>query len=523
MTKQASSLLLSRRAVVLMNIESTYGVNPTLSPTTDALLVSAPDYKVNSTVLNRNFVRESLSPLGHVIGRQLASMDFSVEFRSNGSTNSGNLSNECMLGRLLRACGYTANSLLGGLAVGSIKVASGDTSPAITWVNAGTSTLTNKSAYTATVVKGGTSTTAKIRFTGGVFQPTGETAYLPSEGVSASVTGNSNTVTLAVVQTDPLAPTVTVGGTFHVGDVCTVVVCGVTFTHTVVSGDTNLAGIATALATLIDADSRIAASPSTDVISITYTAGGAGIAVTSGSTALNIGSTGLTTTPTFSGSLVLGDSYSFEVYPQGIQYLPISTGFQSASLYMYFDGTRHELNGAYGTFSVDAMAGSYGTAKFTFTGFYVPLVDASIPNCTYETPLPAIVESAQLILGNNSFQPTVEKFTFDQANTITPRPDVNSSEGYNGVRITDRKPKGGIDPEATLVADYDWWGTLAASTQTALTIKIGATAGNIILMNAPAVQYTGLTYADRAGIKTYNAGLDFTSINGDDEMEFVFA
>jgi hypothetical protein len=190
---------------------------------------------------------------------------------------------------------------------------------------------------------------------------------------------------------------------------------------------------------------------------------------------------------------------------------------------MYFDGTRHELNGAFGTFSIDAVAGNYATIKFSFTGQYVALVDAAIPATTQETTLPAVVELAQLILGNNTFQPTVDKFTYDQANTITPRPDVNSSNGYNGVRLTDRKPKGGIDPEATLVADYDWWATFAASTSTALTIRIGSTAGNRILLNAPAVQYTGLTYADRSGIRTYAAGLDFVGVSGDDEFEMVFA
>ena len=529
MANQASQLLLTRRAVVLVGIESTYNTDPGLSPSTDAVLVSTPDYKTTNTVLERNFVRQSLSPLGHIIGRKLAMMDFGMEFRSNGLTQSGSLGNECILGRMLRACGYAATSLTGGAAVGApVAVVNAGAVP--TWVGAGTSLLSNVSVYTATVVLGGASATAKIRITGGQFLPTGESAttgYLPQEGVTASVSGAGATTTLAVVTTNPLAPTITVGGSFHAGDVLSATICGITFTYTAVSGDTNLSGVATSFAAVIAADARMTTTAaSSAVITVGYTSVGAGIVVTSGSTVLNVGTTGvvgLTIKPTWTGNLTLGDSWTIPVYPQGIQYSPISTNQQSASLKMYFDGMVHEMNGAYGTFSIDAEAGKYATIKFSFTGQYVAPVNAALPTTTQETTLPAVVQLAQLILGNNQFQPTVEKFTFDQGNVIVPRPDVSSADGYNGVRLTERKPKGSITPEATLVSDYDWWGKLAASTQTALTLKIGSTAGNIICINAPTVQLGGLTYADRAGIRSYNAPIEFTTNTGDNEISFITA
>jgi len=48
-------------------------------------------------------------------------------------------------------------------------------------------------------------------------------------------------------------------------------------------------------------------------------------------------------------------------------------------------------------------------------------------------------------------------------------------------------------------------------------------AGNRIWMIAPGVQYSGLTYRDRSGIRAYDAGLKFTRQTGNDEIMFLLA
>ena len=112
-------------------------------------------------------------------------------------------------------------------------------------------------------------------------------------------------------------------------------------------------------------------------------------------------------------------------------------------------------------------------------------------------------------------------FTFDQNNTIVPRPDVSSEDGYIGTRITARDPQGGIDPEATIGVDYDFWDKFENSTEFELNMRIGSTAGNRLFIQAPKVQYTGLTYGDRDGLRTYDAGLRFGRDQGNDEIVFV--
>lgn len=244
-------------------------------------------------------------------------------------------------------------------------------------------------------------------------------------------------------------------------------------------------------------------------------------AVTSG-TPFAIGSHGLTIVPTFTGSLTLGQTWTVWLLPPGLTLKPVSqdADMKSITLTMYKDGVKHVMPGSYGTFTIDATAGAYGTVQFTFTGTFEQPIDAVAPTPTYERTLPAQVELARLKV--DDFTAIVEKFTFDQANDIQVRPDVSSPQGYIGTRMVGRAPTGGINPEATLVADYDFWGKLRVAERTAFQMRVGTVAGNIVWFIGPQTQYTGLTYADRNGILTYDAGLKFAGYDGDDETLFHF-
>lgn len=511
---------LTRRALVLGKIEPVFNVDSLPDPNIDAALVSDPDYSVDPTVLERNFVREDLSPLGTRIGRKIASLSFGIELRSNGLTNSGSVSDAAILGTFLRASGYSETGLTGVGTVSAIRNAVGNTNNP-TFAVAGSNTAGNINKYTLSVVLGGVSGVAKMRVTGG--QAGRDTTVLPLPSVSAQVfrlDGVTTTVTATVDQSDPLAVDITMAGAFQVGDIVRVKVNGFRFDHTVITADTDLAGIATAVAALIDPEPFIAAGTTTVVVNITYVGVGDGVVVTSASTALTLGDTGMTLTPTFSGSLVLGDSFEVTVFPTGIRYEPISDDFESITLHAFFDGLKHVITGAAGTFSLTATAGEFGTIEFTFTGQYVAPTDQNPPSSTQETTLPPIIELAQLVI--DDFQPVVNAFTIEQNNTIVPRPDVSAEDGFKSVRITARDPQGGIDPEATLGIDLDFWDQMTESTEFELNIKFGKDAGNKIAISANKAQYTGITYGDRDGFRTYDAGIRFAREFGDDEIFFVF-
>lgn len=123
-------------------------------------------------------------------------------------------------------------------------------------------------------------------------------------GVATSVAAaiNANASAAAMVAAANFTGTVTIGGTFHAGDVVTVIINGTSVTHTVVAGDTNLAGVATGVAAAINANATlqalVLASASTDTVTIT--------AITGNDTNISLSSSvsgvGATVTATASGA-----------------------------------------------------------------------------------------------------------------------------------------------------------------------------------------------------------------------------
>jgi hypothetical protein len=247
--------------------------------------------------------------------------------------------------------------------------------------------------------------------------------------------------------------------------------------------------------------------------------GTAAAAITT-ATPISLGTSGGTITPTFTGSLALGQKWTVWALPPGLRMDPISDDFESIHLVMNKDGVVHSMPGSFGTIEITAEAGNYASIAWTFRGKYTNPVDLALPTPLYERTLPAQVELARLRI--DSFYAIVQQFTYTQNNEISIRPDVSSPQGYIGTRITSRNPEGGINPEAELVATQDFWGKFAASDRMSYQMRVGTLDGNTVWTFAPGVQYTGMTYADREGILNLDAGLKFPRYHGNDEVMFFF-
>lgn len=409
--------LLTRRAVVQAAIETDYGVAPTIG-LNDGVLCSEPQYTIDPNILERDFVRDSLSTTPIIIGRKLAGMTFSTEMRGNGKQLSGLAADAPVIARLFQACGY-------GL---------------------------------------------KEHTTPNVFGPFDVDAHNVPVAWTANPTAASNTDTYC----------------YHV----TVVTAGAS-------------GVA-------------AVSVTSDILSENSVAP---IVLTSG-TEVDIGNQGLTMTPTFSGDLEVGQQWVIWLRPTGVALDPISDDFQSITLVMYRDGIKHTMTGSFGTFTIEATAGDYARISWTFTGKYEKPIDENMPSPNYEKTLPTQVELARLRI--DGYYAIVEQFTFDQGNDIQLRPDVSSTEGYIGSRIVARDPTGGINPEAEKVADQDFWDKFALAKPMPFQMRIGTKPGNTVFMTCPGVQYTGMSYTDRNGLMTFDAGLKFPAYRSNDEISFFF-
>lgn len=267
---------------------------------------------------------------------------------------------------------------------------------------------------------------------------------------------------------------------------------------------------------------KVSITPDANAIASAYDIAQTNITLTT-ATPLQLKSTanGAALTPTFAGSVTLGQTWWVWAYPIGWLYTPVSTSFESVTNYMYFDGMLHKMPGSRGTFTIEGTAGQFPMATFTYTGQYIAPLDAAIPNGVYEGTQPAQVELSHLTV--DEYLAIVNRFSYDQGNRISPRSDVNSSDGYNGVNIVGRDPKGGIDPEMTLIANEDFWLSLSTAERMLFRMRFGSAVGNRQWVLAPATQYTGLTYANRDSYRVLDAGLRFPQwISGDDEVQFFF-
>ncbi|MBI5427541.1 MAG: hypothetical protein HZA02_04590 [Nitrospinae bacterium] len=98
-------VMLTKRALLLAEIEATYSVDPTPAPATNAILVIDPKIKVAGEVLQREFARSSLSPLAPVIGMKEVEVTFSTELKGSGTANAGGAANVPEIDPLLQGCG----------------------------------------------------------------------------------------------------------------------------------------------------------------------------------------------------------------------------------------------------------------------------------------------------------------------------------------------------------------------------------------------------------------------------------
>ena len=207
-----------------------------------------------------------------------------------------------------------------------------------------------------------------------------------------------------------------------------------------------------------------------------------------------------------------------------VTYAPVSTGFESVAIYFFeFGRVRHILLGCRGTLRISWTAGEIPVATFEMIGRIGTVTDQSQPTATLNQTVPEAALGLNAQVGGVS-DLVVQSFELDLGNQIEVPANVNDSEGYGNVLMTDRDPMLSLQRHAELVATIDPWGDLRASTARAFVSgSLGATAGNIINLNAPQMHYRDITpgESENVRVESYNFGLHESS-SGDDQFEIVF-
>lgn len=203
-----------------------------------------------------------------------------------------------------------------------------------------------------------------------------------------------------------------------------------------------------------------------------------------------------------------------------VTYDPASSSIVSATLGMWLDGKKFLLWGARGNVTLKFEAGKPGIMSFEFTGAdWTETDEALLAGVSYESALPPIFTDASLTM--DAYAAIVNAVEINMGNAVSLRQDANKQSGHISAVITNRAPMVTFGVENVLVATYDFLGKWKAGTLVDFDCSIGATAGNIIAISAPKVQFQNVTLEDRDGISGMSLEGKLTLTSGDDELSIA--
>lgn len=224
-------------------------------------------------------------------------------------------------------------------------------------------------------------------------------------------------------------------------------------------------------------------------------------------------------------TLLRGCGFSVTATPTtSTHFLPVSSSFESLTLYYNLDGQFHKITGARGTFSLAMNSGELPKFTFNFTGLYneptstVP-ANAGLSDAVFTAFIKPLAvndtnTTAVTLSGTNLI---MESLSVDVANDIQYRNVV----GDEKVLLVDRAVTGSVTFEAPALSGKNWFTHALADGTGALQIVHGTVAGNIITIDAPAVQLTEPSYGESQGVVTLSANLRLVPNAGDDEIKIT--
>lgn len=187
----------------------------------------------------------------------------------------------------------------------------------------------------------------------------------------------------------------------------------------------------------------------------------------------------------------------------------------------YGDGTKKVLAGAMGTLRIVGDVGKPVVFEWTFTGKWVPPIDATILAPTLPTIKPLIFQEATLTVAGSA-PGCVNSLTIDLANDVQMRPCATDATGYESAIVVGKDTKGTFDPESKLIADDDVYGDWLAGTEQAFSLAL-TDGTDTVTIAMPQIQYTGIAPGDRSGVEVDNISFDANGVTGDDELTIDFS
>ena len=213
-----------------------------------------------------------------------------------------------------------------------------------------------------------------------------------------------------------------------------------------------------------------------------------------------------------------------------VSYKPTSTAptdfhspARSATVHAYRDGVLHKLKGALcSSFQIQTQAGQIAAINVTMQG----ILDGEPADESYPANL-EFIDTQALVVGGGSFafdstNLIIENLEIDLGPQVALRPSIGADHSVYGFVHTGREPSGSMNPEAVAMATHNVWNKLRSGSEMVLAFVIGSTAGNIVEIGCPKVQYNEAAYGDREGMLTWDLPLRINENEGDDDIVITF-
>jgi len=183
-----------------------------------------------------------------------------------------------------------------------------------------------------------------------------------------------------------------------------------------------------------------------------------------------------------------------------VAYTPDLAQKKSSTLYFYTDGLLYKALGFRGKSSFQGDAGAFGKWSVTGKAIFVAPADAALvasPVFDSTKPVPIVGQTFTF----DTYAAILRSFGFDTGVDFNAIPAVGPTYGVSSIEQGKFNVTGSMTVEHTLVAARAWETNLADDDAGgSLSYQMGATAGNITTITAPAVKITDLDKQANGGI-----------------------
>ena len=206
-----------------------------------------------------------------------------------------------------------------------------------------------------------------------------------------------------------------------------------------------------------------------------------------------------------------------------VTYAPVSSSFDSATIYCFYDGTRHKITGARGSVSFNFTAGQFAVASFNFIGIYNAPDDTALSGTFTVANQAAALEVNDTNLTTATFfgetSQRIESFDMALNNELIYKETASSKE----VLITNRAVGGTAVIEAPAVGTTDYFADAVGVSTASSSLVLGATGGNIVTLTAAQTDVTGVSYGDTNGVISLSMPyLALPTTAGNNELSLAF-